>query len=47
MFSAIYESGDLGYLIFVICGFISFFLLVKFFPKDKNYRSKRGTQNEQ
>ena len=40
MFSAIYESGDLGYLIFVICGFIALFLLAKFFPKDKAYRPK-------
>lgn len=42
MLSAIYESADLGYLIFVICGLIALILLVKFFPKDKAYRLKEG-----
>jgi len=46
MLSAIYESEDLGYLIFVIVCFIGFLLLVRYLPGDKNYPKKEVDTDE-
>lgn len=46
MVSAILESKDIGYLIFVIVSIVLFIAFVKFFPEDKNFKSKTEAEEE-